>query len=413
MSVKRRLPGRWVRFVFSVLLAIPINTLHAQMALEDTLTTPADAYARLCAVQSTAMTAAQYEICGQLRAQREQCDKPGLEMSAQEFRECRDVIFPASDTPVETTQPDPPKVDAAPSGGDDSDTEGNKDDLCNKILTEMDPATLERCAFEQSEPGVKDTPWYISLVLGTQFGPEYNDEGTNQGFNEERFFGAITLDSKWLLGNEKPLHWGIALDFLGQPVVAPVESGMNEGTEGDEQAMNDDSGSPRLPPTDFTDIADAATLSTYFLYQAWQWEQAEQNEEGKPAKHRHKDRYLNNLGPFVRLSVTSREELGENNDSISTWGVVGLAYTFERYKEQGYRNGQPNGFARVGWGVYEDFGGLGSTDGLVVDAGFQLPIKVPMFLSLKALLNPDGPDDFQVLLDWRFRGARILDLFLK
>ena len=99
------------------------------------------------------------------------------------------------------------------------------------------------------------SPWLVSVSMGKQFLPDY-ENGATGGLDKSQSFGEVIIDHREVRNNRER-HWGAILTFEGQPVHVNSDKNINN--------------------IKFNDVADTMTAGLYFAQMLDFWKRQRLN----------------------------------------------------------------------------------------------------------------------------------------
>lgn len=278
------------------------------------------------------------------------------------------------------------------------------------------PAFKAALAILQPEQPIKplpkgrtDIPWIVSISVGQQFLPSY-DEGKSSGLSHSQSFFELITDHRSPRENGKVKHWGAVITLDGQPV------------------KRSDS-TTELGKVKFDDVADTLTAGIYYIHmfgtdngtnsrpntpncwRAWAFCSLEGTLDNN-------QRYESRWGIGGKVSIRSRENLGGRDDSIDWLAEVGLHYRYSEYQAAlGNGNVIPRGSLSVGLGYWDNYGDyFGKTSAsynlrILARAEYQISQSVPAYIGFRGNLGK-GPDNISLYLAFRLNADDVLKLFV-
>lgn len=260
--------------------------------------------------------------------------------------------------------------------------------------TEIEPKPLPK--FQS------DKPWIVSIALGQQFLPSY-DEGNSSGLNHSQAFFELITDHRIKKPDNRISHWGAVVTLEGQPI---------------KKADSVDT------DIKFDDVADTLTAGIYYIHMfksgsndtsdCLRWNllcntSGTLNEGLK---------YESGWGFGGKVSVRSRESLGDRDDSVDWLAELGLHYRYNEFQSDiKNRNVIPRGSFSVGlgyWDNYGDYFGRPSSSyniRVLARAEYQISAAVPAYIGFRGNLGK-GPDNIGVYLAFRLNADDLLKLFV-
>ena len=263
-----------------------------------------------------------------------------------------------------------------------------------------------------------DKPWIVSIALGQQFLPSY-DEGNSSGLNHSQAFFELITDHRTAITETKASatesdrlnprqnikHWGAVVTLEGQPV-----------------KKSDNTTDPQ--DLKFDDVADTLTAGVYYIHMF------KYGTNGTPdclfsaffcntqGKLNDDTLFESGWGFGGKVSVRSRESLGDRDDSVDWLAELGLHYRYNEYKAE-MKNGNviPRGSLSVGLGYWDNYGeyfGRSSSSyniRVLARAEYQISPAVPAYIGFRGNLGK-GPDNIGVYLAFRLNADDLLKLFV-
>lgn len=221
-------------------------------------------------------------------------------------------------------------------------------------------------------------PWLISLSLGQQYLPDYST-GENEGFNNSQAFAEIILDKRVFLDSGRKIHWGTMLTFEGQPINTEKTKSPSE--------------------VEFNDVADTLTAGIYAIYMF---------------KNNDHSNYEDGWGAAGRISLRSRESIGEKKDTLDEIAEIGIHYRYNTTVTK-YGNVMPRATLSIGggyWNNYEEYMSESNSDlryRFLFRGEYRLAENTPIYLGIRGNTGK-GADNIAVYLSLRMSTNKLLGL---
>lgn len=220
------------------------------------------------------------------------------------------------------------------------------------------------------------------------------------GLDKSQSFGEVIIDHREVR-DSRERHWGAILTFEGQPVHVNSDKNIND--------------------VKFNDVADTMTAGLYFVqmldFSPFKSEKCillcsnDGALAGQPGWQ-----FDSKWGVGTKVSLRSRESLGDMGDSVDEIMEVGLHYRYNEYKTGiGQGNVMPRGTLSLGlgyWNDYEDY--LGVTDNkyrwrFLVRGEYRLNQEIPLYLGFKGNIG-NGADAIAAYLSLRIHTNKLIGL---
>jgi hypothetical protein len=249
-----------------------------------------------------------------------------------------------------------------------------KDALKKEIKDEIKKELQEEK--KQGEP--KKEIWNSTILAGTQFLPDYSEEGKNNGLNKTRLNISLNLNSRWKTKKGLVLASGITVEMLGTGVVKK------------------DSSSTTNMPTKFSDVSQTIDSNFYFVVVP----------KGILASGTGSE-----LGVIGKAGIITRDTTAYDESTLNKYGAVGLQYVYyhEFDKKKGYIN-YPDGSLSIVKAWYNDYSGYSNARRTVIDAEYKLINDLPFFFGGHANIGK-GADEFYLKLSAKIEVGKLLSIF--
>lgn len=271
-------------------------------------------------------------------------------------------------------------------------------------LTQLQPAAEPEPEAKPLPKFQSDKPWIVSISLGQQFLPGY-DEGKSSGLSHSQAFFELITDHRTTKPDARISHWGAVVTLEGQPI-----------------KKSDNTINPK--DTKFDDVADTLTAGIYYIHMFKYGTNGQSecwvskflcNSSGTLNDNTH---FESGWGLGGKVSVRSRESLGDRDDSVDWLAELGLHYRYSEYQSSlSNRNVIPRGSLSVGlgyWDNYGDYFGKPSSSynvRVLARAEYQISSAVPAYIGFRGNLGK-GPDNMSVYLAFRLNADDLLGLFV-
>lgn len=312
----------------------------------------------------------------------------------------------------------------------DADADARSDDAAGNTTTSKDTGTGN--AGDQDTDSSKLEPsWglytkdslFTNFALGLEVLPDYDADGSSEGLGSRNFAAKLNFD--YVFPNDQH-HMFFSVDFSGAPIREPC---IDENGDRIEDCTNDNE--TNISEGKFNDVDSNLALTAGWYWEAWLFDQQLFNPGNrddtplsgfdckKPAGKKIGRRSLvgnkcvktRSVGPTARVRFISRDQLEENGDSTNTVYSLGVRFSDNQFRVQGFRNGLPRAFVEVSGAHYEDWAGKDDELRLVVAGNYAVFVNnVPIYLGAAANLG-SGEDVIALVVSYQFATSRFLDFF--
>ena len=228
-----------------------------------------------------------------------------------------------------------------------------------------------------------ETLWNTVIDLGVQRLPDYNMDGTNQGYNKNQLFANIQIESRWYDDNDSIWNIGISMKYLGTAIVS------------------DNNTTPNLQPTSFNDVSATLDASIHLQY--------------VPVQFGKSHNLYSELGFITHTGLRSREKKSNSQDTVDWYIDGGAQYCFFRKNPYTYAgnkvaNSLPDGVFGIYYRHYSNYNNFqDAKNRTIVELKYKIVPKANFLIGLEANIGK-YEDEFYLVLIWRNQSDKLFSL---